>query len=78
MRIVVAVDPPASAREGADACGIVAAGSAADGSIYVIADETASGLTPQGWATKAIALWRRLQADALVAEIARRRTAEKA
>ena len=27
-RIVVAVDPPASARQGADACGIVAAGRA--------------------------------------------------
>jgi phage terminase large subunit-like protein len=67
--VVVAVDPPASAREGADLCGIVAAGRADDGTIYVIADETAGGLTPQGWATKAIALWRRLEADALVAEI---------
>ena len=28
-----------------------------------------AGLTPQGWATKAIALWRRLEADALVAEM---------
>ena len=35
----------------------------------MIADDTVSGLTPQGWATKAIALWRRLQADALVAEV---------
>jgi phage terminase large subunit-like protein len=34
-----------------------------------VADESAGGLTPQGWAVKAIALWRRLQADALVAEI---------
>lgn len=69
VRIVVAVDPPASARDGADACGIVAAGRADDGTIYVVADESAGGLTPQGWAVKAIALWRRLQADALVAEI---------
>jgi phage terminase large subunit-like protein len=69
MRVVVAVDPPASAKKGADACGIVAAGRADDGLIYVIADETAAGLTPQGWALKAIALWRRLQADALVAEV---------
>ena len=65
-RIVVAVDPPGSARKGADACGLVAAGRAADGSIYVLADESAAGLSPQGWATKAIALWRRLSADALV------------
>jgi len=68
-RIVVAVDPPASAREGADACGIVAAGAAEDGTIYVLADESAGGLSPQAWAIKAIALWRRLQADCLVAEV---------
>ncbi len=67
-RIVVAVDPPGSARQGADACGLVAAGRGADGMIYVLADDSAGGLTPQGWATRAIALWRRLQADALVAE----------
>ena len=68
-RVVVAVDPPASAREGADACGIVAAGRADDGTLYVLADDSAAGLTPQAWALKAIALWRRLQADALVAEV---------
>jgi phage terminase large subunit-like protein len=68
-RIVVAVDPPASVRQGADACGIVAAGRADDGTIYVLADDSAAGLSPQAWAVKAIALWRRLQADALVAEV---------
>ena len=69
MRIVVAVDPPASAREGADACGLVAVGMAEGGALYVLADETAAGLSPQRWAIKAIALWRRLQADALVVEV---------
>ena len=68
-RIVVAVDPPASAKKGADACGIVACGRGEDGTIYVLDDETVSGLTPQGWATKAVALWRRLDADSLVAEV---------
>ena len=68
-RIVVAVDPPASSGKGADACGLVAAGLAEDGSIHVIADETAAGLTPAGWSRRAIALWRRLQADALVVEV---------
>ena len=67
-RIVVAVDPPGSAREGSDACGIVAAGKSADGTLYVLADESAAGLSPQGWATRAISLWRRLAADVLVAE----------
>jgi len=68
-RIVVAVDPPASGRPGADACGIVAAGRAEDNTLYVLADETVAGLTPAGWAAKAIALWRSLDADALIAEV---------
>jgi phage terminase large subunit-like protein len=69
QRIVFAVDPPASAKQGADACGLVAAGLAEGGLIYVLADDTVAGLSPQGWATKAIALWRRWQADALVVEV---------
>ncbi len=67
-RIVVAVDPPASSKKGADACGIVAAGRAADGTIYVLEDASVAGLTPQGWAMKAVALWRKLKADSLIAE----------
>jgi phage terminase large subunit-like protein len=69
MRIVVAVDPPASATRASNACGLVAAGVAEDRMVYVIADETVAGLAPAGWAAKAIALWRRLAADALVAEV---------
>ncbi len=69
QRIVVAVDPPVSATKGADACGLVAAGRAENDMVYVIADETVSGLSPAGWAAKAIALWRRLEADALVVEV---------
>jgi phage terminase large subunit-like protein len=69
QRIVVAVDPPASASKGADACGLVAAGRAENGVCYVIADDTVAGLSPAGWAAKAIALWRRVQADALVVEV---------
>lgn len=68
-RIVVGVDPPASAQEGADICGIVAAGIAEDGIVYVLADESEGRLSPAAWATKAIALYRRLEADAIVAEV---------
>ena len=68
-RIVVAVDPPASSGKRADACGIVAAGVTGEGAIYVIADDTVSGAAPSVWAAKAITLWRRLEADALVAEV---------
>jgi phage terminase large subunit-like protein len=68
-RIVVGIDPPAGSRPGADACGIVAAGRAEDGAIYVLEDATIAGLAPAGWAAKAIALYRRLDADTLVAEV---------
>src|SRR5256714_682871 len=67
-RIVVGIDPPAGAR-GGDACGIVAAGRAEDGTIYVLEDTTVAGLSPAGWAAKAVALYRRLSADTLVAEV---------
>jgi phage terminase large subunit-like protein len=68
-RTVVAVDPPASSGEGADACGLVAAGRAADGTVYVIEDASAGGLSPAAWSRKAIALWRKHAADALVVEV---------
>ncbi len=68
-RIVVAIDPPASSREGADACGLVAAGLGIDEKVYVLADETASGLTPLEWASKAVTLYRRLEADRIVVEV---------
>jgi phage terminase large subunit-like protein len=68
-RIVVAVDPPASSSKRADACGLVAAGRGEDGTIFVLADETAGALSPAAWSAKAIALWRRLEADALIAEV---------
>jgi phage terminase large subunit-like protein len=69
VRVAVAVDPPASSSRTADACGIVAAGLDAAGTAYVVADHTVSGLTPQGWAGRAVALYRALEADALVAEV---------
>jgi phage terminase large subunit-like protein len=60
---------PAHRVPGADACGIVAAGIAEDGRIYVLEDASVRGLAPAGWATKAVALFSRLNADALVAEV---------
>ena len=69
MRIVVAVDPPASSGRRAGACGIVAAGIDAGGMGYVLADATVAGVAPEAWAAQAVALYRRLEADALVAEV---------
>ncbi len=64
-RVVVAVDPPATA--GGDACGIVAAGRLGDRA-FVLADETVQGLTPRGWALRVVELARELGASAIVAE----------
>lgn len=64
-RVVVAVDPPATA--GGDACGIVVCGRH-DGRAFVLADRTARGLSPHGWARRAVEAAARWNADALVAE----------
>ena len=69
VRIAVAVDPPASSGRDAGACGIVAAGVDGAGAGYVLADATVSGVAPEAWAARAVALYRRLEADALVAEV---------
>lgn len=68
-RIVVAVDPPASARKTSDACGIVAAGLDADGRVVLLADESFGAAKPMDWANRAIGLYRRLAADCLVVEV---------
>jgi phage terminase large subunit-like protein len=66
-RVVVAVDPPASRRSGT--CGIVAAGLGEDGIAYVLEDQSCAEVRPSEWAARAIALYRRRAADALVAEV---------
>jgi len=68
LRLVIGVDPPGSARPGSDACGIVAAGIAESGTIYVLADATVQQLAPHGWASAVVALFSRLGADLVVAE----------
>jgi phage terminase large subunit-like protein len=47
----------------------VVAGAGEGGLIYVLEDASAAGLSPAAWAAKAIALWRKWEADALVAEV---------
>lgn len=68
-RIVVAVDPPASSRAGADACGLVCAGIDGGGCVHVLADASEAGLRPAVWAARAVALYRRFAADRIVAEV---------
>ena len=67
-RIVVAVDPPVTSGAGSDECGIVVAG-AADGEAWVLADHSARGLSPRGWAERAVEAYREFGADRLVAEV---------
>lgn len=65
-RVVVGVDPPASA--GGDACGIVAVGLGADGRGYVLEDASVAGRSPEGWARAVAACAARHRADRVIAE----------
>lgn len=70
-RIYVAVDPAASSEEGADENGIVVVGMArdADGYArgYILEDGSLRG-SPDEWAKKAVHLYRKWQADKIIAE----------
>ncbi len=68
IRIVVAVDPPASSGPGADECGIVVAGVDRSGHAYVLADASSQGETPAQWAARAVRAYSAHQADRIVAE----------
>jgi phage terminase large subunit-like protein len=65
-RVVIGVDPPATA--GGDACGIVVCALGADGIGYVLADATVRGLAPEGWARSVAATAEAWQADRVVVE----------
>jgi len=64
-RVVVAVDPPAG--HAGSACGIVVAGREG-GRYFVLADFSAAGLSPLGWASRAADAAERYGAAAIVAE----------
>jgi phage terminase large subunit-like protein len=65
-RVVIGVDPPGSAER--DACGIVVCGLGSDGVGYVLADLSAGGLSPEGWARKVAATAEAWGAHRVVAE----------
>lgn len=68
-RIVVAVDPPASSGEKANACGIVCAGLGEDGRAYVLDDASCKRLRPLQWARRVADLYHQRGADRVVAEV---------
>jgi phage terminase large subunit-like protein len=65
-RVVIGVDPPASSN--GDACGIIVAGLCKMGEGWVLADESVSGRSPEGWAGAVAAAAARWRADRVVAE----------
>lgn len=65
-RVVIGVDPPASAH--GDACGIIAAALGEDGIARVLADCSVSGASPETWARAAAHAAQEWQADRVVAE----------
>lgn len=71
QRVVIAVDPAITSGEDADETGIIAAGIAKDQDGhthgYVLDDWSLQG-TPEEWARKAVALYRKHNADRIVAE----------
>ena len=65
-RIVIGVDPPASAE--GDACGIVACGVDAEGLGYVLGDHSERGLSPEGWAARVVAAAEHWGAECVIVE----------
>ncbi|MCV6593742.1 MAG: terminase family protein [Silicimonas sp.] len=73
-RIVVAVDPPMSAREASDECGIVVAGmclgaTRRDWRAVVLADVSLAGASPVTWARAVVEAYDAYGADRVVAEV---------
>lgn len=66
-RIVVAIDPAATSQEGSNETGIVACGLGSDDHGYVLADRSGV-MAPTEWAKRAVAVYRELEADAIVVE----------
>jgi phage terminase large subunit-like protein len=68
-RIVVAVDPPVTSGAKSNACGIVCVGVGVDGRAYVLEDASVKRMRPLQWAEKVVAVFRRWEADRVVAEV---------
>jgi phage terminase large subunit-like protein len=67
VRIVVGVDPAVTSGEDSDSTGIVVAGRAASGHLYVLADRTCR-LSPLGWAQRVASVYEEFRCDRVIAE----------
>lgn len=68
VRIVTAVDPSVTSNPDSDACGIGAAGIAANGHLYVLEDATLEGATPAEWGKRSVECFHDWESDRMVAE----------
>jgi phage terminase large subunit-like protein len=67
-RIVVAVDPSGSGKQGSDEAGIIVTGLGFDGHGYVLEDRSGV-MTPNQWGSMAVRLYHKWNADRMVAEV---------
>lgn len=67
VRVVVPIDPAVTAGEDSDETGMVPVGKGVDGDFYVL-DDLSCRLSPDGWATRAVDAFDRLEADRIVGE----------
>lgn len=67
-QVIVSIDPAVTAKEDSDMTGIVVLGRDADNHVYVLEDLTGK-YEPTEWATKAVVLYHRYQADRIIAEV---------
>ncbi|HEX2590236.1 MAG TPA: terminase family protein [Rhizomicrobium sp.] len=66
-RVAIGLDPSASVT--GDECGIVVAGLAEQGGgVFILADRSAGGLTPTGWALRVADVYDAYKADIVIAE----------
>lgn len=73
-RVVIAVDPPTTSGDNADACGIIVAGVVMQGPpqnwrAYILADLTMSSVTPNAWAAAVVTAAKEFEVDRVVAEV---------
>lgn len=68
VKVIVAIDPAISNNVGSDETGIIVAGLDKDGKGYVLEDGSGK-YRPEEWASRAVALFDKWEADRIVAEV---------
>lgn len=66
-RVIVAIDPPVTAKASSDACGIIVAARCGENAV-VVADRSLKPAPPLRWAEEAVRAFHEIDADTIVAE----------